>query len=62
MELGPPLEGWGGGGSGLRNFVSVPVRLHRLEIPSYWSTKAAAAVESSSKCQKFYPVLYGYNM
>ena len=62
MELGPPLEG-GGGGGGIRSEEFC--YCSRSSPPSWNSiilTKAAAAVESSSKCQKSYPVLYGYNM
>ena len=59
MELEPPLEG--GGGIRYEEFCYCS----RSSPPSWNSiilTKAAAGVESSSKCQKFYPVLYGYNM
>ena len=52
---GTTTGGWGGGGSCLRNFVTVPVRLHRLEIPSYWQRlqlqlKALVNVKSFILC------------
>ena len=50
---GTTTGGWGG--SSLRNFVSVPVRLQRLEIPSYWQRlqlqlKALVNVKSFILC------------